>query len=444
MTRSIYFLKNSKAPLSGANSIVLRFKIKETGKYKVKGLGISCTKKQWNQAKQRVIKSHKDYQKYNAQLELIDNGIDEIEDKRNVTPEDIDSIVKASLIGKTVPMLELEELADVNLQQMIQFSIDQKSTGGAYSGNTLVSIGNVKSSIQSFEKYFTERLRKKGLLKEDETFVVTAKYLNDKALYFQDEYVEYNRNLGNADSSIKAYLTIINRSITIHNKYNNQSIRTLSKKDTRWKKVEKPVIALTNEEVSKLYNFAFDLKSELTSIERKACKYFLFRCFCGMRVGDMNQSAVNPISLKKDASTFSYFQDKGTKRATVSCINSYLYDIAESLDWDFPDFELKNSLGYYINNEIEIIRKVVKGLTKDNPRIIEIITNNGVTRVNFAEEITTHTARKTFAHILYSLTKDIMLVKKQLGHKTIDTTMRYLDFNMDVNDVELKGVNLGF
>jgi len=197
-----------------------------------------------------------------------------------------------------------------------------------------------------------------------------------------------------------------------------------------------------------LYDEVYTPKSEdaiiSTKIEQRNIKLFLFRCFCGMRVCDMNLSNISKESLKRDSTTFTYFQDKGVKATSVSCIGSYLYDIAESINWDFPEFKTPNSLRSYGRRETAALRKYLAHILKDNQRKIRHITEKDFVFTLLSDEVTTHTARKTFAHLLYDLTKDIMLVKKQLGHTQIEITMKYLDFNISGESGDLKYLNLGF
>jgi len=163
-----------------------------------------------------------------------------------------------------------------------------------------------------------------------------------------------------------------------------------------------------------------------------------------MRIRDMNKTNINPERLKKESTTYTYHQEKGNKTATVYCINNYLFDIAESLNWNFPQFKNETTLFSYSHNERQSIRKHLAYILKDNMREIHHISEKGQEYKPLCDVVTTHTARKTFAHLLYDLTKDVMLVRNQLGHTKIEITMGYLDFNMDGSSTALKNVELGF
>jgi integrase/recombinase XerC len=54
-------------------------------------------------------------------------------------------------------------------------------------------------------------------------------------------------------------------------------------------------------------------------------------------------------------------------------------------------------------------------------------------------KVTTHSMRKTFGTRLYTATKNMMLVKELLGHKSISTTQKYIGVGIDemIQAVEL-------
>ncbi len=429
---TIFFLKNSGAEPTAKNSIILRYKLAETNKYKVKGLGISCTKSDWNQSEQKLLKSNSHQKRNNAQLEFIEKEIEKIEKEKVVRSEDIDTIVEASIKGLT---LEVMKNKGSLLTEMLDQLYEVRQGSKKISKHTQRKLITVKNSLLEFETKVK--------------YKISADMLNKSSLPVQNDFVEYFRNLGNKDSSIKHYLAVLNTAINYYSKFSGNKVKIFQKSDTIWEEIEKPMVALNKSELEKLYKFVFGPKPDKKEIktnpsELRNMKYFLFRCFCGMRVGDMTKSNINKAKLKKDSETFTYFQDKGTKKATVYCIGNYLYDIAESLNWDFPDFSANTGLFTYSTNETKAVRKHLKYLFKDEPRKIEHTTVNGFHYTNLSDEVTTHTARKTFAHLLYDLTKDIMLVKHHLGHATIETTMNYLGFTMDKNSSTLKQVNLGF
>ena len=429
--QTLFYIKSANATPTAKNSVVLRFTLAETGKPKVKGLGISCTLKDFNKEDQQVRRTHPDYVRLNAKLEAITKELVAIEKIREVKAEDIDRIVEASIKGITVK--ELENKGNL-LTEMLENQYQQRKDSTAFSSHSKRKLISVKNSLEKFEAKVK--------------YQISADMLNKSTLPVQNDLVQFFRSLGNKDSSIKDYLGTYNAAINYHCKLTGNTVKTFSKRDTKWERRNKQIIALNTAELKTLYAFVYNPepdKIKTTPAELRNMKYFLFRCFCGMRIGDMNSKNINKRSLKKDAKTFKYFQDKGVKTATVFCIGNYLYDIAESLDWDFPTFTTDSALFSYSTNENEAVRKHLRHLYKNDSRQIQHTTETGYHYTNLTDEVTSHTARKTFAHLLYNLTNNIMLVKKQLGHTKIETTMRsYLDFNLDNETIDLKSVQLGF
>ncbi|WP_268036931.1 tyrosine-type recombinase/integrase [Algoriphagus sp. PAP.12] len=432
--KTLFYLKSGKTKPTEPNSIVLRVRLAETGKPKVKGLGISCSRKDWNQEDQQVRRSNLQFKKHNAQLKFISEQIELIERERNVNAEDIDLIVEASIRGTSIQELENQSLL---LSNIVKSYRDYMEDDPTYSPNYKRRLRSVSNLLDKFE--------------QSVKYKISGNDLSRKATLIQSEIVKFFRSEGKKDSTAKNFLTNVNACIGHYNKLHNQEIKQFVKKDTKWAVTKRKIIALNTIELKALYKFVFEPVTEpdpeapvLTPADKRNIKHFLFRCFCGMRIGDMNQTNINLNRLQKDSTTFTYHQDKGTKTATVYCINNYLFDIAESLNWKFPEFKNETALFSYSHNETQSVRKHLAYLLRDNMREIYHNTEKGQQYLNLCDVVTTHTARKTFAHLLYDLTKDVMLVRDQLGHTKVETTMRYLDFNMDGSSNLLKNVELGF
>ena len=426
----LFFPKNTSVELTATNSINLRLKLVETGKYKVKGLGISCTLKDWDQQEQRVRRSNGQFAKHNKQLKFIEDEVQAIELNRKITANDIDQIVKASIKEISVEKLKNSEKLLLNMVKSYYTFIEPKSN---YSPHTKRRVKSVERTLIDFQKSVK--------------YEISADTLNESSIRIQKEIISYFKKRGTKDSTARAFLGNLNVAIGHYNNHSGKEVKTFNRSIEKWEKDEKQIVALTKDELKKLYDFVFKPNPKRVlkpkPIELRNLKFFLFRCFCGMRVGDMTSDNINPETLTKDSKTFTYYQDKGTKTATVSCIGSYLYDIASSLNWEFPNKERIKSLASYSYGETTHVRKYLGRLLASDMRKIQHITDeHGRTFVNLVDEVTTHTPRKTYAHLLYGITKDIMRVKKELGHTKIETTMRYLDFILDDEASSLKQIDV--
>tara|TARA_R110002020_G_scaffold108015_3_gene250615 strand:+ start:737 stop:2053 length:1317 start_codon:yes stop_codon:yes gene_type:complete len=437
--QTIFYIKNAKANANANNSVILRFKLAETGRYKVKGLKISCTLKEWNQDDQIVRRSNAQYKKYNDKLAFITKELEKIDNVRVVTAEDIDVIVKASIEGLTVEELKnkVDELKnkEILLTKILDDIYKERLSNKAYSQNTITKFNQLKGVIEKFEASVG--------------YKITMNALNDGVLKIQRDLIKYFRDLGVKDSSIKEYLKVLNTAIRENTDLTGNETKTFNFKKFKTVKAENQIIALNIKELEKLYEFVFNPSSptdiHTSRFELRNLKLFLFRCFSGMRISDMNKKNINPTRLTATSKTFTYFQKKGAKTATVLCIDSYLFDIAESLDWDFPEFKTADSLRSYGRRETAAVRKHLSYLLKGNERQIADTTKEGFVYTNLSEAVTTHTARKTFAHLIYNLSgNNILLVMNQLGHTTVQITKQYLGIDLNEITEDFKNVNLGF
>ncbi|MEB2775218.1 tyrosine-type recombinase/integrase [Algoriphagus sp. D3-2-R+10] len=435
--KAIFFIKDASKSNLEPNSIVLRFYLKSK-KYKVKGLGIKCCKKDFNQEEQKIKRSNQFYQKYNKRLNFIVNELEKIEEKREIIPEDIDLIVEASIkdmdIKKVISNSE-------NLKMLITKYVESLDVSN-YKKNTRNNYINALLKVERFEAYNNVNISITDLLEN-----ITS---------LQEEIINWCRNVeGNKDSSIKMFFNNLNTCIIYYNNKNNKNIPTFNHKDNNYKIEEKEIIYLTKDELSKLYNFVYNPNEEMQGMKRpeekhlKYVKYFLFRCFCGMRVSEMHSNNINPqrlnpftkdlearpLLVNKDLN-FSYFATKNNKIVKVPYIGNYLYDIARSLDWDFPDLTVHKDLMKQINREQYIVGKVLKMIYGDNIRKIETMSNGKYYYKNLSECISSHTARKSFAYIIYNINKDILQVMNCLGHSSIEVTRKYLGIEYDNKSIE--------
>ena len=178
-------------------------------------------------------------------------------------------------------------------------------------------------------------------------------------------------------------------------------------------------------------------------------KYFLFRCFCGMRISEMHSNNINPnrvnpftkdlepknTLVKKDLN-YTYRAKKNKKEVTIPYIGTYLHDIASDLRWKFPELETNSDFVKYGNKEAKVVGETLKKIYGREIRKIETVVNEKYISQDLSKCITTHTARKTFAYIIYNVNKDINQVKNCLGHYSIEVTQNYMGIDYDNSKIE--------
>jgi integrase len=407
----------------------------------VKGLGISCTIDEWDQSQQRIKRSNKSYSKYNKTLAFIEDELTKIEEKSDVNDKDIDIVVSAAKKGIATKDIIIESDKLINLLKLkYQNTIDL-----GLSNNTSKNYEYYIKKLERFEKYYNKHINIQDL--EENIYNI------QQAILIFCRKVESNK-----DSSIKTFFDSLNTSIKHYNDINNKNIPYFKNKDNNYKNEIKEIIYLTKDELSSLYKYVYDPTEEMQKVARpdkqdiKFINYFLFRCFSGMRIREMNKHNINKSKLvniaersaNKDVHSkfngFSYIGYKNNKKVTIPYIKNYLFELATELNWDFPDLTNQNDLITHIKKEQSAVSNALDNIYGNSIRKIEIYKDRKVKLFKLSEVVTSHTARKTFAYLIYNQNKDILFVKNCLGHSNINTTQKYLGIDY-VND-EYENISL--
>lgn len=433
---NIFFLKDASKSQTDPNSIILRYRIASTKKYKVKGLGIKATKKDWDQENQKVKRSNPSYQLWNKRISFIQDEINRLEESKgieNITPDQIDNICKASISGVDVTEVvnEKELLTSIIKEKISEMEQDQ-----AMSEGNCINYGKVLTAIEKFEKETKEK--------------ISISYLTNNSYTFKTNFINFRRKTV-LDETIKDNFKKINATISWYNRKYNKSIKTIDLKATQWLKHEKEVVFLTMDELRIFYRFVnnplaeeFDKVESFNNSDIKYIVGFLFRCFSGMRIQDMNSSNINENKVLPLLNTqFIYYQSKGDKECKVPFIGDlYLYNLASLIRFDFPDFTTEKEVMQYARKERETMRYFYGKLIKAK-RNRKTVTNKGIINTPLEKCLSSHSARKTFAKtIIYDSFKDIYYTSKLMGHMDIKTTLSYLGINEDQEFIKYQDLKL--
>jgi hypothetical protein len=420
----IFFLKNAKSKPNDKNSLVLRYYLKSTKKYKVKGLGISLSKRDWNQEDQKVKRTCKDYQLYNRRLSNIEKLLEELESEKgseNINYKDIDIIVESAIKGQSLKEYIDESEHIINIINKKQEDLTTNNNANEY----VKKYDSLKKLVKNLES------------KHD--FIWTLNYHNNNIHDLKNRIYKYSTDKGNSDQYLKNTLNYFNIAVNSYNDRNNKLIRTFNLKSLEIRnKVIKDNVYFTNYEVTLLFDFATD---DHIDQDIKYLRYYLLRCFCGIRIGDMTSDNFNPdrikdLFLKK---SIKLWTGKKRKVVTIPVIKTYLFRLLSLLNWEFPEWTNENNIKYYGKLEKEAVSSYYNNLIK-SPRKIEVITNGKIGYRPISDYLTTHTARKTFAMIIYNETKSVLTVKNMLSHSTTEVTQRYLGIEDNYDKFE----NLNF
>jgi len=155
---------------------------------------------------------------------------------------------------------------------------------------------------------------------------------------------------------------------------------------------------------------------------------FLFRCYTGMREGEMAQLIPQNFTKQTGKVYLKYLDIKGKKNKSIQ-LHPKAIAIAVKYSYDLPKCSQQE--------ENRIIKEVAElaGLNQIFQRVRH--SGNKVKANLFAYHkiISSHTARRTFARRWYENGGDLLKLSKYLGHSSIRTTEMYVGVEQDdVND----------
>lgn len=169
---------------------------------------------------------------------------------------------------------------------------------------------------------------------------------------------------------------------------------------------------LTDNELERLYNFKYESEKL-----RRVCDLFIIEAYTGLRYSDLH--LLNESNITKDG-LFQVIQEK-TDDFVYLPIHWRVFEIMDKYGGKPPQGYDKRNMNKYIKEMCE-----VAGI---NDKIHTKKTRGGVLikKVQYKWElISTHTARRSFATNLHLQGVDLLTISKLLGHRKIETTLKYI------------------
>lgn len=160
-----------------------------------------------------------------------------------------------------------------------------------------------------------------------------------------------------------------------------------------------------------------EIKNELRKSGYRDYLLFVTGINTGLRISDLIRLRVEDVRNK----THIVIKEKKTDKAKRFLLNSYL----------------KEKLDEYIKNlpDEEYIFKSRQGGNKPITRVQAYrIINNAVKKSGIADQIGTHTLRKTFGYHHYQMHKDTAVLQDIFNHSAPSVTLRYIGINDDMKD----------
>jgi integrase/recombinase XerD len=176
--------------------------------------------------------------------------------------------------------------------------------------------------------------------------------------------------------------------------------------------------ALTKEEINTIYNYTSTNFNEI-----KARDYFIFmylsngmnvRDFCNLKWKDYNGETINFIREKS----------KNSKKNNSPIIVSVKPEIRSVISkWGVPSVHSDSYIFPYLRTDMTAIdiTKKVQLLTKYINKYLKRVCKN----LSISKDVTSYTARHSFATILKNDGSSVPFISESLGHSSIKTTDHY-------------------
>ena len=388
----------------------------------------------WNHEKQRCEIStlyadrvNRHSRKVNKFLDALDKGIDEYFKKYNFygdnpnyfgSPEYLKASLQRIIEGVLVGEKEEEKKKSITPLQFFQAYVDNMhkrvvmNTGRYISDRT---IAHHKTVLKRWKKFFGERF-----IKDD--FSVFDKH-------FEEEFMDW------AFSSKNYSYNTIPVSFSILKVWLNEAARqglitSNTYKTYRSKSVDVDNIYLTDEEIKRIYELDIpklkrdglvDSKSKM----EESRDLFIVGCYTGLRQTDLSNLKNVLFDVKNE--TIQILAHKTADRLTLP-MHKFIKALYEKYDGKFPRMCDKS----HYNQHLEELGRFA-GIDD----VVMISENKGgvvrTTKYKKYQQISSHTARRSFATNLFLKGAPTISIMKLTGHKTEANFLKYIKVTREEN-----------
>lgn len=369
------FLRTDNKNIDGSNTLYLLF----TSKRKLKkiSLNIKVKSKDWDIKKLQVKKSDRNYLRKNKYIRKYDDKARKIIDTYFFDE-------KILTISEFERSFKNKFFNNKSFYDFIESEIKTLEIEDGTRKNYIKQISKLKSFKK--ELYFNE---------------IDVKFLNDYNYFLRTE-----RN--NNDNTRKAALSFLKQVINKARKQEITEVNPFINYKVGVIKGQKE--SLTKAELDKLENL---LKTDLlVNNEKSVLEYFLFDCYTGLRISDLENLKFSNIKtgvIDNKEYKFLKFISKKTKKLTEVPI-------------------------------ISKIEKFIKPCEIPNQKVFKVFTGQGTNRVlkrimkkaHINKHITSHCARYTFISVASELKISTENIQAIVKHSKLEETLGYLNVQRNV------------
>lgn len=385
-----YNIELNNNPVRGSNEYVLLLRITVNRKHARIRLNYAVTLKQFNPTPKQnryIRSSHAKHVKINKHIE---DKIQQGKDIENALTKD-KKVITADLIKRRLIQPTVTSFSEFQKSHIKKMELNNQ-------------VGNMKKHKTLQQRLLDFHDNKDLAFEEiDITFI--------------EEFQAYLKSLGNNQTTISKYLKALRS--TYYNASDTGIIKTQVNPFTSFKiKVgQSNKDRLSIEEIIKIEELELTPNSLISHVHNA----FLFSFYnAGIRISDlltMTWGNVKNGKLEYTMFKTSRVHSMTLKEKPFAILEQYKTDDTEDTDYIFPFF--KNHIDYsdplFLHNQIGSKTALINKYLKEIAKKAEITKN-----------VTTHTARHSFADIARKKTDNIYNLSKTLGHSSIKVTEAYL------------------
>lgn len=357
----------------------------------------------------RFDKSNPDYRNLNLSLQKTESKIQELFQKLEIEHTDVSliepDVIKSMLIGEMSKSITKKPVTKIrNLFTLLHEYVEALTTMGKLDR---LSVYNYKQTISTLQEF-----------KQGEPLLES-----DLTIKFHSEYFDFLAKKGLSNNTLwrfqKALRTLFKylkmQGVVFGYDYLSAQIRVSYKAPQN--------IALTIPELKIIYSHN-SKKAYLNRIKH----LFIFQALTGVRYSDVNKFVEMSICSTPDGDKYKCFEIQTEK--TGAKVNIPVMQIAAEI-YKMYDGVLPEISNQKYNKYLTELLNEIDYFALERTKTVYENKKKQVVKYTIASQVTTHTARRSFATIMFNLGCPVRTIMAITSHTKLETFFNYIKLNSD-------------